>query len=111
MLVSLMTACSPSENLIVCITFAMVVFYCEQIKALEYSDPWLFRRFKMGQWAIQEKPDKFQAIGADMKMEQTLQCVSKGPGGHYVVGLTGNAAAVAEFAFISGDWSYCTSSW
>ena len=35
-----------------------------------------------------------------MKMEQSLQCVSKGPGGHYVVGLSGNAAAVAEFELL-----------
>ena len=32
--------------------------------------------------------------------EQCLECVSKGPGGHYVVGLSGNAAAVAEFELL-----------
>ena len=35
-----------------------------------------------------------------MKMEQVLQCVSKGPGGHYIVGKSGNAAAVAEFELL-----------
>ena len=35
-----------------------------------------------------------------MKKEQSLQCVSKGPGGHYVVGLSGNTAAVKEFELL-----------
>ena len=35
-----------------------------------------------------------------MKIEQGLQCVSKGPGGHYVVGQSGNAAAEAEFELL-----------
>ena len=35
-----------------------------------------------------------------MKIEQGLQCVSKGPGGHYVVGQSGKAAAVAEFELL-----------
>ena len=75
-------------------------YYSETIKAMEFSDPWLFRMFKSGLWAIQEKSGKFRAVGGDMKMEQGLQCVSKGPGGHYVVGLSGNAAAVAEFELL-----------
>ena len=32
-----------------------------------------------------------------MKVEQTIQRVSKGHGGHYMVGATRNAGAVAEF--------------
>ncbi|KAH3834836.1 hypothetical protein DPMN_108169 [Dreissena polymorpha] len=35
-----------------------------------------------------------------MKVEQTIQRVSKGPGGHYVVGETSNAGAVAEFELL-----------
>lgn len=75
-------------------------YYSEKIKALEFTDSWLFRRFKLGLWVIQEKPGKFRAVSGDMKMEQGLQCVSKGPGGHYVVGQSGNAAAVAEFELL-----------
>ena len=71
-------------------------YYSEKIKALEFTDLWLFRRFKLGLWVIQEKPGKFRVVSGDMKMEQGLQCVSKGSGGHYVVGQSGNAA-VAEF--------------
>ena len=35
-----------------------------------------------------------------MKVEQTIQRVSKGPGGHYVVGATRNVSAVAEFELL-----------
>ena len=35
-----------------------------------------------------------------MKVEQTTQRVGKGPGGHYVVGQTRNATAVAEFELL-----------
>ena len=35
-----------------------------------------------------------------MKVEQTIQRVSKGPGEHYVVGASRNASAVAEFELL-----------
>ena len=35
-----------------------------------------------------------------MKVEQTIQRVSKGPGGHYVVGSTRNASAIAELELL-----------
>ena len=35
-----------------------------------------------------------------MKVEHTIQRVSKGPGGDYVVGATRNASAVAEFELL-----------
>ena len=54
----------------------------------------------MGGWAIQEKSGWFMAVGGDMKVEQTTQRVSKGPGGHYVVGQTRKAGAVAEFELL-----------
>ena len=54
----------------------------------------------MGQWVVEEQKGKFRAVGGYMKVEQTVQCVLKGPGGHYVVGQTGNAAAVAEFELL-----------
>lgn len=31
-------------------------YYCEQMKTLELTHPWLFRHFKMGQWVVQENP-------------------------------------------------------
>ena len=41
-----------------------------------------------------------------MKLEQSIHCVSKGLGGHYVVVLTGNVATIAEFKFLFHEiWS------
>ena len=44
-----------------------------------------------------------------MKVEQTIQRVSKGPGGHYVVGATRNVAAVAEFELLFHEIGSITS--
>ncbi len=74
-----------------------VSWYLEQIKVLEFTHPELFRRFSLGQWAVQDLTGWFCAIGGDMKVEQTIQRVSKGPGGHQVVGATRNIGAVSEF--------------
>ena len=49
----------------------------------------------MGGWVVQEKKGWFTAVGADMKVEQTVQRVSKGPGGQ-----TRKAGAVAEFELL-----------
>ena len=75
-------------------------WYLEQIKTLEFSHPELYQRFSMGQWVVQDRTGWFCAVGGDMKVEQTIQRVSKGPGGHYVVGASHNASAVAEFEFL-----------
>ncbi|KAL8622995.1 hypothetical protein ACOMHN_027116 [Nucella lapillus] len=75
-------------------------WYLEQIKVLEFTHPELYRRFSMGLWVVKDRPGWFCAVGGDMKVEQTIQRVSKGPGGHYVVGATRNAASVAEFELL-----------
>ena len=74
--------------------------YLEQIKTLEFTHPELYRRFAMGQWVVQDHQGFFCAVAGDMKVEQTIQRVSKGPAGHYVVGATRNHAAVAEFELL-----------
>ena len=57
-------------------------WYLEQIKVLEFSHPELYRRFSIGQWVVQDRAGWFCAVGGDMKVDQTTQRVSKGPGGH-----------------------------
>ena len=42
----------------------------------------------------------FSAVAGDMKLEQSINRFSKGPGGHVVVGSSGDAAAVAEFELL-----------
>ena len=75
-------------------------WYLEQMKVLEFTHPELYRRFSLGQWVVQDRPGSFCAVGGDMKVEQTIQRVSKGPGGHYTVGASRNAKAVAEFELL-----------
>lgn len=48
---------------------------------------------------VQENPGVLKAVGEDIKAQHSLQKVSKGPDGHYVVGETRKPAAVAEFEF------------
>ena len=38
-------------------------YYYEKLNSLEFTDNWLFRRFKLGQWVVQEKEGKFRAVG------------------------------------------------
>src|SRR6218665_2759480 len=83
--------------------------YPEQIKVLEFTHPELYRHFCVGQWIVQDHPGWFCAVGGDMKVEQTIQRVSKGPGGHYVVGATRNATAVAEFELLLHEIGSITS--
>ena len=45
---------------------------------------------------IWDRPCWLCAVGGDMKVKQTIQRVSNCIGGHYVVGATRNASAVAE---------------
>ena len=47
-----------------------------------------------------DRPGWFCSVGGETKVEQTIQRVSKGPGGHYLVGATRNASAVAEFELL-----------
>ena len=75
-------------------------WYYERIKALEFTHPDIFRRFMLGQWAVRENPGWFISVGADMRHEQSGQRVSKGPGGHFVVGATRKVSVVSEFELI-----------
>lgn len=54
----------------------------------------------MGHWIVQDRPGWICVGGGDMKGEQTIQRVSKGPGGLYVVGATRNANYVAEIELL-----------
>ena len=41
-----------------------------------------------------------KAVGGDMKVEQTIQRDSKGPGGHHVVGETRKAKSCANYELL-----------
>ncbi|KAH3898504.1 hypothetical protein DPMN_022737 [Dreissena polymorpha] len=76
---------------------------------MEFTHPGLHRRFSIGQWVFRDRPGWFCSIAGDVKVEQTIQRVSKGPGGHYVVEETRNSGAVAEFELLLHEIGSITS--
>jgi len=52
------------------------------------------------QWVVHDCPGWCCTVGNDMKVQQTIQQVSNGPGGHYVVGATRNATAMEQFELL-----------
>ena len=89
--------CRSLKNLTALITYVMVRGILNKSR---FTHPGLYRRFSMGQWVVQHLPGCLCAVGGDRKVEQTIQRVSKGHGGHYVVGATCNAGAVAEYELL-----------
>ena len=75
-------------------------WYLERILVLEVPHPNLFRRFSMGLFAVKDHPGSFNAVAPDLKLEQTNQRISQGPGGHVIVGASGNIPIVAEFKLL-----------
>ena len=86
--------CRSLKNLTALTTYDMVRGILNKSR---FTHPELYRRFSMGQCVVQHRAGWLCAVGGDMKVEQTIQRVSKGHGEHYVVGVTRNAGAVAEF--------------
>ncbi len=76
-------------------------WYLERIQVLEVTYPTLYRRFCMGQFVVKDRPGAvFAAVSGDMKLEQSQNRFSQGPGGHVIVGSAGDAAVVAEFGLL-----------
>ena len=72
--------------------------YLEQIKVLEVKNPELFRRFSsLRQWVVQTRKGYHCAVAGDMKVEQTHNRVTKGPGSCFVVGENRKTASVSEY--------------
>ena len=55
--------------------------YLERIKALGNENPYLYKKFMQGHFAVKNKQGKFNSVSPDMKLEQTIQRTSKDPGG------------------------------
>ncbi|KAH3846499.1 hypothetical protein DPMN_088800 [Dreissena polymorpha] len=69
----------------------------------------LFIRENVNAVSLFDRPGWFCSVAGDMKVEQTIQRVSKAPGGHYVVGETRNAGALAEFELLFHEIGSITS--
>ena len=58
----------------------------------------IYGLFVKGLFVVKERANaSFASVAPDMKLEQTINRFSQGPGGHVTVGSTGNAAYIAEF--------------
>lgn len=76
-------------------------WYLERIQVLEVTYPSLYRRFRMGHFVVKDRIGAvFAAVAGDLKLEQSQNRFSQGPGGHVIVGSAGDAAVVAEFALL-----------
>ncbi len=70
----------------------------ERIQVLEKEHPDLYHRFMKGLFVARDRADAVAgAVSCDMKQEQSIYRFSQGPGGHVIVGSSGDAAIVAEF--------------
>ncbi|KAH3868329.1 hypothetical protein DPMN_031472 [Dreissena polymorpha] len=76
---------------------------------MEFTHPELYWRLSIGHWVVRDGPGWFCSVAGDMKVEQTIQRVLKGPGGRYVAGETRNAGAVAEFELLFHEIGTITS--
>ena len=122
---NLLRGCGPDDALIECAVFGPGVIESvlngshyvraltgmliveDMIKSLQWQMFWHDKEkaaypvlTQLRALCCQDRPGWFCALGGDMKVEQTIQRVSKDPGGHYVAGATRNASAVAEFKLL-----------
>ena len=76
-------------------------WYLERIQVLEATHPSLYMHFCMGHFVVKDRAGAvFAAVAGDMKLEQSQSRFSQGPGGHLIVGSSGNAAIVVEFGLL-----------
>ena len=76
-------------------------WYLERIEVFEVEQTMLFRRFMMGQFVVQDREGaKFSAVSPDIKLEHTINRSEKGPGGHVIVGSSGDASILALFELL-----------
>ena len=55
----------------------------------------------MGHVVVKDRVDAvFAVVAGDLKLEQSENRLSQGPGGHVIVGSAGDAAVVAEFGLL-----------
>ena len=73
-------------------------WYLERIKVLEIEHPGLYEQFMKGSFVVRDRESSyFSSVSGDLKLEQSINRFSQGPGGHVVVGSSGKVSVVAEF--------------
>ena len=71
--------------------------YLEFMRMLPTDYPIIYDLFKKGKFVVKTNTGFFRAVGADMKLEQTIQRSKKGSGG--VIGQTKQEEFVTEWEF------------
>ena len=69
-------------------------WYLEKMRKLPHEHPEVYRHFQEGKFVVKTNAGYFKAVAADMKLEQSIQCSKKGPGG--IIGQTKHQAYVTE---------------
>jgi len=73
--------------------------HLERIQVLEVTYPTLYRRLRRAHFLVKDRAGAvFAGVAGDLKLEQSQNRFSQGPGGHVIVGSAGDASVVAEFA-------------
>ena len=76
-------------------------WYFERIQVIEVTYPTLYHRFCKGSFVVKDRAGTiFAGVAGNLKLEQSQNKFSTGPGGHVIVGSSGDAAVVAEFGLL-----------
>ena len=72
--------------------------YLEKMRKLPSEHPSIYKEFKGGNFVVKTNKGYFNAVGADMKLEQKIQRSKKGSGGE--IGQTKNEGFVTEWEIV-----------
>ena len=56
-------------------------WYLEKMRKLSHEHPEVYKHFQEGKFVVKTNAGYFKAVAADMKLEQSIQRSTKGPGG------------------------------
>ena len=56
-------------------------WYLEKMRKLPHEHPEVYKHFQEGKFVVKTNAGYFKAVAADMKLEQSIQRSTKGPGG------------------------------
>lgn len=73
-------------------------WYLEKVKVLEWEHPELYSKFMGKHFVVKDKPGSFNAVSADMKLEQTIQRSQKSSKG--IIGQTRKCHYVAQWQLV-----------
>ena len=70
-------------------------WYLEKMRKLSHEHPEVYKHFQEGKFVVKTNAGYFKAVAADMKLEQSIQRSTKGPGG--IIGQTKHRTYFTEW--------------